>query len=64
MEETSALKIENGVNQQINMEFEIWVNGTLISKGSNLDELLTTAKSKYPDKAIGIKKAAFSKLSH
>ncbi len=59
MEETPILKMDKEVNQQINMEFEIWVNGTLILKGSNLDELLTTAKSKYPDKAIGIRKSRF-----
>ncbi len=59
MEETSILKMDEEVNQQTNMEFEIWVNGTLISKGSNLDELLTTAKSTYPDKAIGIRKSRF-----
>jgi len=51
--------MDEAVNQQVNMEFEIWVSGTIISKGSNLDELITSAKLMYPDKAIGIRKSHF-----
>ncbi len=56
MNETPILKMDEEPNQQTNIEFEISIKGIPVSKGSNLDELLTDAKKKYPDKAIGIRK--------
>lgn len=47
----------NEDEKQTDEEYEIRVDGVLILKGDNLDELITSAKLMYPDKAIGIRKS-------
>jgi len=55
---TGKVENANSINKDNanNAEFEITVNGILILKGHNLDELISLAKLMYPDKPIGIKK--------
>jgi len=47
----------NEETHAINVEFEIYIGGALISKGDNLDKLITNAKIMYPNKPIGIRKS-------
>lgn len=47
--------MDENVNQQINKEYEIWVNGALILRGKDLDELLKDAKLMYVNETFVIK---------